>query len=149
MNDAHLHLVVNHFPIIGAILGLGILLFGLILNSKTTQNVAYVLFVVSAIFAFISDQTGGGAAHMLKENASIKIARNAIKLHAQSADTFALAAYTMGVASLVGLFLNIKNNSRAKLVSFLVLIIAAVAVYFGTIVGTTGGEIRHTEIRNC
>ena len=34
MNDAHLHLVVNHFPIIGTILGLGILIAGIVLKNK-------------------------------------------------------------------------------------------------------------------
>jgi hypothetical protein len=31
MNDAHLHLLVNHFPIIGTIFGLGILITGMLL----------------------------------------------------------------------------------------------------------------------
>jgi putative effector of murein hydrolase LrgA (UPF0299 family) len=33
MNDAHLHLIVNHFPIMGTILGLGILIVGLFLKN--------------------------------------------------------------------------------------------------------------------
>lgn len=148
MNDAHVHLVVNHFPIIGTIFGLGILVVGLFMNNKTTQNVAYVLFVASAILAFVSDKTGGGAAHMVKELPNIDLGKETIKTHAQLAGKFAIACYLMGVVSIIGLYLNIKNNSRAKLVSFLVLIIAAVCVYLGKEVGTSGGEIRHTEIRN-
>lgn len=148
MNDAHIHLVVNHFPIIGAIFALGVLLFGIILSSNPTKNVAYVLFIVVAVFAFISDKTGGGAAHMLKEMPNVDLGKDTIKTHAQLGGKFALVSYLLGVVSLVGLFLNIKKNSREKLVSFLVLIIAAVALYLGKEVGTTGGEIRHTEIRN-
>ena len=34
MNDAHLHMVVNHFPIIGIIFGLGILIIGFFLNNN-------------------------------------------------------------------------------------------------------------------
>ncbi len=147
MNDAHIHLVVNHFPIIGVIFGLGILIAGMFLNSNTTKNVAYVLFIVSAIFAFVSDKTGGGAAKMVKELPNLDL-NETIKTHAQLAGKFAIACYIMGIASIAGLYLNIKNNSRAKLVSFLVLIIAAVCAYLGKEVGTTGGEIRHTEIRN-
>jgi len=148
MNDAHLHLVVNHFPIIGTIFGLGVLIFGMIFNSNATKNVAYGLFIVSAVFAFISDQTGGGAAHMVKEISNIDLGNETIKKHAQLGGKFALVCYAMAALSLVGLFLNAKNNSRGKLVSFLVLLIAGVAVYLGAEVGTTGGEIRHTEIRS-
>ena len=32
MNDAHLHMVLNHFPILGSIFGLVILISGIILN---------------------------------------------------------------------------------------------------------------------
>jgi uncharacterized membrane protein len=59
MNDAHLHLVVNHFPIIGTILGLGTLVAGILLKNNSVK-IPYCLFVVSAIFAALSMATGGG-----------------------------------------------------------------------------------------
>jgi hypothetical protein len=45
------------------------------------------------------------------------------------------------------LYTNIKKHSQAKLVSFLALTIAAVGIFLGKQTGTTGGEVRHTEIR--
>jgi uncharacterized membrane protein len=54
MNDAHYHLVVNHFPIIGTILGLGILIAGIVFKNATVKNVSYVLFVIAALFAAFS-----------------------------------------------------------------------------------------------
>ena len=42
MNDAHLHLVVNHFPIIGTILGLGILIAGIVLKNKFYLLILYI-----------------------------------------------------------------------------------------------------------
>jgi uncharacterized membrane protein len=58
MNDAHLHLVVNHFPIIGTILGLGTLVAGILLK-EFRKKYCLLLFVVSAIFAALSMATGG------------------------------------------------------------------------------------------
>ncbi len=55
MNEAHLHLVVNHFPIIGTILGLGILVVGLLLKNNSVKNTAFFLFIVAAIFAAVSN----------------------------------------------------------------------------------------------
>jgi hypothetical protein len=58
MNDAHLHLVVNHFPIIGTILGLGTLVAGILLRiirKNTLLPIWYLLF-----FAALSMATGGG-----------------------------------------------------------------------------------------
>jgi uncharacterized membrane protein len=146
MNEAHYHLVVNHFPIIGTIFGFGVLIAGLILKNKTVKNVSYVLFIVSAIFAYASIFTGGGAAGMVKGMPDIT--KPIIHKHAEIAQKLALILYALGVVSLLGLYTNIKNHSQAKLISFLALIIAGIAVYVGKDVGTTGGEIRHTEIRN-
>ena len=145
MNDAHYHLVVNHFPIIGTILGLGILITGFVLKSNTVKNVSYVLFIVAAIFAALSVKTGGMAAGVVKNMPDI--GREIIRKHVEMAENFALILYVLALISLLGLLANIKNHSKAKLVSFVVLVIALVAVFFAQQVGTSGGEIRHTEIR--
>ena len=41
-----------------------------------------------------------------------------------------------------------KNHAKANLISYLAVIIAVVGVFLGKQTGTTGGEIRHTEIRS-
>ena len=38
MNEAHLHMVVNHFPIIGTILAIGILIAGLLSKNSSIIN---------------------------------------------------------------------------------------------------------------
>jgi hypothetical protein len=53
----------------------------------------------------------------------------------------------LGIVSIVGIFLNIKKHAKATLVSYIVLVIGIGAVYLGTQVGNSGGNIRHTEIR--
>lgn len=145
MNDAHLHMVVNHFPIIGTIFGLGILIAGLILKNNSIKNVAYVLFVVAAIFGFLSMNTGEGAEEMVEDFPNI--GKKIIHEHEELAEKLAIVLYLLGAISVLGLFLNLKNHAKAKFVSFAALIIAVVAVVLGTQVGTSGGEIRHTEIR--
>jgi uncharacterized membrane protein len=145
MTDAHLHLVVNHFPIIGTILGLGILIAGILLKNTTVKNVSYVLFVVAAIFAAFSMGTGEGAEEMVEDMPDI--GKKIIHDHEEIAEKLALVLYVLGVISLLGLYTNIKNHTKAKFVSFLALAIAIIGVYLAQQTGTTGGEIRHTEIR--
>lgn len=146
MNDAHYHLVVNHFPIIGTIFGFGILLAGILLKNNTVKNVSYVLFIVSAAFAAISMGTGEGAEEAVEKMPSI--GKHIIHEHEEIAEKLAFILYILGVVSLLGLYTNIKNHSKAKLISFLALIIAIIGVFIAKEVGTSGGEIRHTEIRN-
>jgi uncharacterized membrane protein len=145
MNDAHLHMVVNHFPIIGTIFGLGILIAGLIFKNTATKNVAYVLFVVAAIFAAFSMGTGEGAEEIAEKLPGVT--DQVIHEHEEIAEKFAIVLYALGAVSLVGLFLNFKKNSNEKLISYLAIVIAAVGVFLAQQTGTTGGEIRHTEIR--
>jgi uncharacterized membrane protein len=145
MNDAHLHLLVNHFPIIGTILGLGVLISGILLKNNSVKNTAYVLFIVSAIFAAFSMGTGDGSEKMVEDMPSV--GKHIIHEHEEMAEKLAIVLYFLGVISIVGLFTNIKNKPKAYLVSYLAVAIGAVAVFLAQQTGTTGGEIRHTEIR--
>ena len=146
MNDAHLHMVVNHFPIIGVIFGLGILITGIVLKNNTIKNVSYILFVVAALFAAASMYTGEGAEEIVEDlpNVGHKI----IHEHEEMAEKLAIVLYILGAFSLVGFYLNFKKHAKANLVSYVVLVIALIAVFLGQQTGTTGGEIRHTEIRD-
>ncbi len=145
MNDAHLHMVVNHFPIIGTIFGLGILVVGIVMKNNVLKSTAYLLFCVAAIFAAFSMSTGEGAEEMVEDMPSV--GKKIIHEHEEMAEKLALVLYVLGAVSLVGLYLNIKKNAKANLISFLALTIAVVAVFLGKETGTSGGEVRHTEIR--
>jgi uncharacterized membrane protein len=138
-------MVVNHFPIIGTIFGLGILITGLLLNNKAIKNVAFSLFIVAAVFTFFSMNTGEGAEEMVEDMPSV--GENIIHEHEEIAEKLALVLYLLGAVSIAGMYLNFKNHSKAKLVSFVAITIATVGVFLAQQVGTSGGEIRHTEIR--
>jgi len=146
MNDAHLHMVVNHFPIIGTILGLGILIASIILKNKTVQNVGYCLFIIAAIFGAVSMSTGEGAEE-IAENLP-EVTHQVIHEHEEMAEKLIIFLYILGVTSIVGLYFNLKKHSKASIFSYLVAIISLATVYLAKETGTTGGEIRHTEIRN-
>ena len=145
MNDAHWHLVVNHFPIIGTLFGVGILIAGLTLKNNAIKNTAYLLFIVSAAFAYASMYTGEGAEEMVEDMPNI--GKQIIHEHEEIAEKLAIVLYALAVTSLFGIYTNIKVKSKATLVSYIALMISIIAVYFALQTGTTGGEIRHTEIR--
>jgi uncharacterized membrane protein len=145
MNDAHLHIIVNHFPIIGTIFGIGILVTGLLLKNDSIKNTAYVLFIIAAIFGALSMATGEGAEEMVEDFPNI--GKAIIHEHEELAEKLALVLYILGGFSLLALFLNFKKNSKEKLVSFFILGVGIVSLFLIQKVGTSGGEIRHTEIR--
>ncbi len=107
MNDAHLHLVVNHFPIIGTIFGFGILLAGIVLKNNTVKNVSYALFIIAAIFAAFSMGTGEGAEEAVEDMPNI--GKQIIHEHEEIAEKLALVLYVLGVVSLLGLYTNFRR----------------------------------------
>ena len=145
MNDAHLHLLVNHFPIIGIIFGLVILISGLILKNNSVKNTAYILFIICAIFSFVAMNTGEGAEEIVEDMPTI--GNQIIHEHEELAEKFSILSYILAVFSIIGFYFERKNHSKSKLFSFLILIIAIITVILSKSVGTSGGEIRHTEIR--
>ena len=145
MNDAHLHMIVNHFPIIGTIFGLGILISGMILRNNSVKNTAYVLFIVAAVFAAFSMGTGEGAEELVEDMPTI--GKQIIHEHEEMAEKLAIVLYVLGAISMGGLFLNYIKHAKAKLISYAAILIAVVGVFLAKETGTSGGEIRHTEIR--
>ena len=146
MNDAHLHLLVNHFPIIGTIFGLGILITGMLLKNNSVKNTAYILFIVAAIFSAFSMGTGEGAEELVEDLPNI--GKQIIHEHEEIAEKFAIIMYATGLFGLLSLYTSIKNHKLAKTISLITLVLALMAAIFAKSVGTTGGEIRHTEIRS-
>jgi uncharacterized membrane protein len=139
-------MVVNHFPIVGTILAIGILIAGLLNKNQSIINTAYVLFIIGAVFGILSMNTGEGAEELVEDMPGIgwKI----IHEHEELAEKMALLLDVLGILSLVGFYFQYKNNPKQKLVSYAILILGIASLFVIQKVGTSGGEIRHTEIRN-
>ncbi|HTG67032.1 MAG TPA: DUF2231 domain-containing protein [Flavobacterium sp.] len=146
MNDAHLHLLVNHFPIVGLILGLLVLIGGLFFKNTPIKNTAYFLFIIAAVFTVFSMATGEGAEELVEDMPAI--GHEIIHNHEELAEKFAIVMYLLGVVSVIGLITNFRNHPKATFFSYVIVVIAVVAVFLSVKVGTSGGEIRHTEIRS-
>ena len=144
MNQAHLHMVFNHFPIIGLFFGIGILAYGIIKKQTILVNTVYIMFIVCMIMAKATMMTGEGAEEIVEE---LGISHDIIHEHEELAETFMKVLYGLGILSILGLVVNLKKNSKAPIVSYVVLVLAIGAAVLSKSVGTSGGEIRHTEIR--
>ena len=144
MNQAHLHMVFNHFPIIGLFFGIGILAYGIIKKQTILVNTAYVIFIVCMIMAKATMMTGEGAEEIVEE---LGISHDIIHDHEELAETFMKVLYGLGILSILGLVVNLKKHSKAAIVSYVVLVLAIGSAILSKNVGTSGGEIRHTEIR--
>ncbi|MCR9013435.1 hypothetical protein [Aquiflexum gelatinilyticum] len=145
MNPAHLHLIFNHFPIIIPIIGFLVMLAGFAFRSELLKRTAFGLFILGALFTLPAFGTGEDAEEVIENLPGIE--ETFIENHEEAAETFAYLSYGLGVFSLIGFWANWKQKSLANSISIAVLLFAVVVLFFAKEAGTTGGEIRHPEIR--
>jgi len=88
--------------------------------------------------------TGEGAEEIVEE---LGISHDIIHEHEEIAETFMKILYALGILSILGLTANLKKHTKATIVSYIVLILAIGSAILSKNVGTSGGEISHTEIR--
>ena len=145
MNDAHFHLVVNHLPIIIPIVSLIVLVIGLLIKSEAVQRTSYLLFMITGITTVLAFSSGEGAEEMAENLPGVT--EYLMHEHEEKAELFSLMSYVLSFVSLLALLANWKQNKFSKWLLIIVSTLAILVIIVGREVGTTGGEIRHTEIR--
>lgn len=146
MNGAHLHLIVNHLPIVGVIIGTLVMAVGMMLKKEQVKQTALGINLFSAITSLIAFFTGEEAEELVE---NIKgISETFIHVHEEYAESFLILSVVLGFVSLVTLYFSIKSKKYAKYGFIIAFCISLVLIFIGKQVGTSGGEIRHTEIRS-
>lgn len=145
MQTAHFHLIVNHLPMVGVLIGILILVTGFILKKPEVKRTALGVFVFSSIAAIFAYFSGEGAEDAV-ENLS-GISETLIHTHEKYADYFFTLTLILGGLSVVGFIADLKKFKYVQQIAILILVIALADGILAKYVGTSGGEIRHTEIR--
>jgi uncharacterized membrane protein len=147
MNAAHLHLIINHLPIIFPVVGVIVLLTGLVFKSDAIKQTAYLIFILGALSTIAAVKSGEAAEEMLENMAGVS--EQYMENHEESAEVFAILNFLLGLFSLSGIYVNFKQMSIAKPMSLILMLFAVAVIFFGKQTATSGGEIRHTEIRTA
>jgi uncharacterized membrane protein len=146
MNATHLHLMLNHIPVLGTAFGLGLLAFALWRKSEELKNAALGVFLITALFSVPVYLTGEPAEDLVEPLAGVSKA--IIEQHEEAAVVAFIGLLVLGVVALAGLILSRRN----KIVPawFGMVMLASSLIVSGLMAWTAnlGGQIRHTEIRS-
>jgi hypothetical protein len=115
------------------------------MKSEILKRAAYSLFLLGAVATIAASLTGEGAEEVIEGIQGID--KRFIKTHEESAEIFAILLYFLGGISIVGLWANWKGKSISHLLTIVAIALSLVALFYARQTATTGGEIRHTEIR--
>ena len=147
MNTAHIHLMITHLPIVGAFIGLLILLFAYQKKDANVKTAAYLVFVVCAIGASIAYATGEGAEEVVENLPGVL--DSAMETHEDAAMYSLVSMIALGVMSIIGIIQIRWNASKLNFVHSIILILSLSSMMSIAYTGNLGGKTRHTEIANA
>jgi uncharacterized membrane protein len=103
------------------------------------------IFVLGIFCTMAAFATGGGAEEAIEHLPGVS--KKLIHTHEEAADTFGIFSYVLGGLSLIGLWLNWKQKNLSIIVTYIILVFSIITIFFASRAGSTGGNIRHPEIR--
>lgn len=146
MNYAHLHLMLNHIPVIGTGIVVLLLIIAIFRKSRELLAVSMIVMVLVALATIPAYLTGEPAEELVEDSPGVS--EQLIEQHEDMAEkAFIFVEVTGGLAliTLLGLRYNERYGKRLAVLTLMTLIISS-----GTIAWTAnlGGQIRHNEIRS-
>jgi hypothetical protein len=147
MDLTHIHLLLNHFPTIGYIIGGGLFVLALIMKSDHLKIASLVILLGIALLAIPTYMSGNGAADAIKSLPGVS--KSMIETHEGTALVALAFMLLTGAFSWLGLwqFRRLQHIPNWNLTVILLLTL----VSFGLMARASnlGGEIRHAEIRGA
>jgi uncharacterized membrane protein len=146
MNAAHIHLLLNHIPLIGAAVAILLLAVGVVRKSAELKKTSLWIFVIAALVTipvYLSGEPTEGVVEHLPG-----VAKPIIEQHERTALFSLIAIEVLGVVSLAGLFASRRSAEVSKLFVTAALGVSIIAGGLMAWTANLGGQIRHTEIRS-
>lgn len=145
MNWTHIHLMINHFPVIGLLLSFLLLIFSMLKKSEELKRIGLWGLVIVSLTAVPVYLTGEPAEDMVEDLAGVS--ESIIEQHEDIALISLIAVILLGATATVGLFFFRHPSAIPGWFLAITLILSVIA---SSLIGKTanmGGQIRHPEIR--
>ncbi|MBZ5551163.1 MAG: hypothetical protein LAO21_00485 [Acidobacteriia bacterium] len=146
MNLAHVHLLLNHIPVLGTGFGLILFIVALLRKSEELRKACHGTFVVVALLAIPAYLTGDPAERVVKNLPGVS--KSIIEAHDDAASASLIALSILGVVSMVGFILMWKSRPVPQWFTILLLALALIVTGMMAWTANLGGQIRHTEVRS-
>ena len=148
---AHLHLAINHVPIIGLSVACLPVLIGILFHSRGALASGLLAVILCAGTMPLIMETGEGAQESFVDG-SIEPGMDlpgkaAFREHSHRAKATAPVVYAAGILAAVALLALIRYPRQAAWIGWAVLLGSALSISLSIWTAEAGGRIRHTEFR--
>lgn len=146
MNAAHLHLMANHFPLVGFVFSLLLLTLGLLRSNEGYSRAGYLVILAAGVFSIPTFLTGEPAEEILEKLSGFS--EVLVEAHEEAAE---LAIWFIGVttvAAAAAFWCSLKQVGTSKLILKSILALNLVSIIMIGRTSQLGGKISHPEIRN-
>jgi uncharacterized membrane protein len=146
MNWVYFHLIINHFPIIGLIIGTLILIAGLIFNNQGIKISGLGTTVFASLMAIVAYMSGDPAGEVMK--ALPDVTKSLISRHENIATISVYLLLPTGLMAATTMYSILRKEKSVRFLLIITLVLSLISCAVIGYVGRTGGQIRHTEFRN-
>jgi uncharacterized membrane protein len=147
MNVTHLHLLLNHFPIIGTLIAFAVYAFSFVGKNQDLRRCSLIIFAGIALLTIPTFISGAGAQQWLTQSHPDPMATALMVRHENAALLTLGLILVTGALSLCGLWQTHRDGHMATWTTASILLFATLSVVMGARTGNTGGDIRHSEVR--
>jgi uncharacterized membrane protein len=144
LDITHIHLLLNHFPIIGMMIALALFLTSFFSTTDHLRRGSLIVFVAIALLTIPAFMSGIGAQVKLTESG---VPNTLIQRHEGAAELAIWFVEIAGGLALIGLWQFRRFSRQATWNVIAILAFSVIGVALMARVGNTGGDIRHPEIQ--
>ena len=145
MDPVHIHLFLNHVPIIGSIGGAVFLAYGMVRNSDEVKRLALGLLILTAAIAIPVFLTGEPSEDVVEGLAGVS--KPMIEEHEDAGKLALIISIITGCVALLALFFSLARIEVGKFIVWITLGVSIFGAFAMARAGNLGGQIRHSEIR--
>lgn len=144
MNYPHLHLLVNHLPVVGALLALGFLLWALVSHQRMLVRAALTMALVAGLASWPASFTGEEAHEQVEDMPGFD--HDLVHEHEEAAEWAMYIMLGMAAVALAGLWASRKGRDVPAWAGWGTLALLVVSTATVSRAAWLGGAIRHPEI---
>ena len=146
MNAAHLHIILNHIPVIGIPFGAALLIYGFLRKSQEVKTAGLLVFVAIALVTIPTYLAGEAAEDMVEHLPGVS--ENLIENHEGAATIALVATSVLGGLSLLRLLIPARFSAAGGPMTIVVFVLSLGVAGWLARTANLGGQIRHPEIRD-